>query len=233
VGALYDIGDDRRHGSIGIVTIVAGVTSLASLVVGLAGADFDFEAFSEASTFIALGADAAEPVRWGLWLSMFGSYLLLVPIAVHLFHWLRPGNPRVADMSTIGAGFYILLGAAGASILASTLPSLMEQYSRADAVVGAELLRDFDLARRIAEDGLQGVVQNVAGATWFLGIGSLLRRHRRGVGVLAILVGAALVVNAAGILVDVEVLRFIGLTGNVLLAPAWAIGLGASLLRSP
>jgi hypothetical protein len=28
-------------------------------------------------------------------------------------------------------------------------------------------------------------------------------------------------------------LRFIGLTGNVLLAPAWAIGMGTSLLRSP
>jgi hypothetical protein len=224
---------DRRHRSIGVVTIVAGVLSLASLVVGLSGAGYDFEAFSETSTFIALGADAAEPVRWGLWLSMFGSYLLLVPIAVHLVRWLHPDNPTVADVSTTGAGFYILLGAAGASVMASTLPSLMEQYSSAGAVLRADLLRDFDLVRRIAEDGLQGVVQNVAGATWFLGIGSLLRRHRRGVGVLATVVGAALVVNAAGILVDIEVLRFIGLTGNVLLAPVWAIGLGASLLRSP
>ena len=28
---------------------------------------------SESATFIALGTDAVEPVRWGLWLSMFGS----------------------------------------------------------------------------------------------------------------------------------------------------------------
>jgi hypothetical protein len=34
-------------------------------------------------------------------------------------------------------------------------------------------------------------------------------------------------------MVDVEALRFIGLTGNVLLAPAWAIAMGAWLLRSP
>jgi hypothetical protein len=40
------------------------------------------------------------------------------------------------------------------------------------------------------------------------------------------------VVNAVGILVDVEALRFIGLTGNVLLAPAWAVGMGTSLLRA-
>ena len=223
---------ERRHLTIGVVTIVTGVTSLASLVVGLAAADYDFEAFSEASTFITLGAGAADPVQWGLWLSMFGSYLLMVPAAVYLFRWLRSDAPTVADVSTIGAGFYILLGAAGASILASTLPDLMEQYSRADAL-GAELLRDFDLVRRIAEDGLQGVVQNVAGATWFLGMGFLLRRHRNGLGILAVVIGAALLVNTAGILLDVEVLRLIGLTGNVLLAPAWSVGLGVSLLRPP
>mgnify|MGYP003501827870 CR=1 FL=1 len=49
----------------------------------------------------------------------------------------------------------------------------------------------------------------------------------------AMAVGAFLVVNAVGIMVDVEALRFIGLTGNVLLAPAWAIGMGISLWRSP
>jgi len=77
------------------------------------------------------------------------------------------------------------------------------------------------------------VVQNVAGAAWVLGIGSLLRRHRPALGAAAIAVGAFLVVNAVGIMVDVEALRFIGLTGTVLLAPAWAIGMGTWLLRSP
>jgi hypothetical protein len=216
-----------------VVTIAAGVTSLASLIVGLSGADFDFEAVSEAATFIALGTDAVAPVRWGLWLSMFGSYLLLVPVALYLLRWLRQDDPVVADLATVAAGFYILLGAAGASVLASTLPDLIQRYADADAAMRAGLLNDFDLARRIAEDGLQGVVQNVAGAAWFLGMGSLLRRHRPALGAAAIAVGAFLVVNAAGIMVDVEALRFIGLTGNVLLAPAWAIGMGTSLLRSP
>ena len=215
-----------------VVTIAAGVTSLASLIVGLSGADFDFEAVSEAATFIALGTDAVAPVRWGLWLSMFG-YLLLVPIALHLLRWLRQDDPVVAGLSTVAAGFYILLGAAAASVLASTLPDLIQRYADADAAMRAGLLNDFDLARRIGEDGLQGVVQNVAGAAWFLGMGSLLRRHRPALGAAAIAVGAFLVVNAAGIMVDVEALRFIGLTGNVLLAPAWAIGMGISLWRSP
>ena len=223
----------RHRRATAVVTIAAGVTSLASLIVGLSGADFDFEAVSESATFIALGTDAVAPVRWGLWLSMFGSYLLLVPVALLLLRWLRQDDPVVADLSAVAAGFYILLGAAGASVLASTLPDLIQQYADADAAMRAGLLNDFDLARRIAEDGLQGVVQNVAGAAWFLGMGSLLWRHRPALGAAALAVGAFLVVNAAGIMVDVEALRFIGLTGNVLLAPAWAIGMGTWLWRSP
>lgn len=86
-----------------------------------------------------------------------------------------------------------------------------------------------DVLRRIGEDGLQGVVQNVAGAAWFLAMGSLLRRHRPALGATAIAVGAFLVVNAAGIMVDVEALRFIGLTGHVLLHSS---GLSASAPRS-
>jgi hypothetical protein len=225
-------GEVLHRRATAVVTIAAGVLSLASLVVGLSGADFDFEAVSESASFIALGTDAVAPVRWGLWLSMFGSYLLLVPVALLLVRWLRQDDPVVADLATVAAGFYILLGAAGASVLASTLPDLIQRYADADAAMRAGLLNDFDLARRIAEDGLQGVVQNIAGAAWFLGMGSLLRRHRPALGAAAIAVGAFLVVNAAGIMVDVEALRFIGLTGNVLLAPAWAIGMGASLLRA-
>jgi len=224
--------DTRHRRATGVVTIAAGVMSLSGLVVGLSGGAFDFEAFSEAATFVALGAEAVEPVRWGLWLTVFG-YLLLLPVALLLLRWLRQDDPVVADLSTVAAGFYILLGAAAAGVLASTLPDLIQRYADAEAAMRAGLLDDFDLARRIGEDGLQGVVQNVSGAAWFLGIGSLLRRQRPVLGAAAIAVGAFLVINTVGIMVDVEVLRFIGLTGTVFLAPTWAVGMGTSLLRSP
>ena len=164
---------------------------------------------------------------------MFGSYLLLVPSP----GVCCAGSVRTTPLSRTSQR----LPQASTSCSArrvracSHRPCLtsIQQYADADAAIRAGLLNDFDLARRIAEDGLQGVVQNVAGAAWFLGMGSLLRRHRPALGAAAIAVGAFLVVNAIGIMVDVEALRFIGLTGNVLLAPAWAIGMGTSLLRSP
>lgn len=221
---------DQR--TLGWVTAAAGVVSLASLVVGMAGADYDFEVFSEADTFIALGADAAATVQWGLWLSIFGSYLLLVPVALHLWRRFGQTDGPASDLAVFGAALYILLGAAGAGVLASVLPDLMTQWSAADDAGRAVLLADFDLVRRIGEDGLQGVVQNVAGATWFLGMGSLLRRDQRAAGTLALVVGVALVLNTLGILVDAEGLRLLGITGNVLLAPVWAITMGVGLTRS-
>ena len=213
-----------------MVTIAAGVTSFASLIIGLSGADFDFEAVSEAATFIALGTDAVAPVRWGLWLSMFGSYLLLVPVALLLLRWLRHDDPVVADLAAVAAGF-ILLGAAGAGVLASTLPDLIQQYADADAAMRAGLLSDFDLARRIAEDGLQGGPEP-CGCGLVPGDGlaagsSSTRARRGGHGRRGVLGGQRRRDHGR-----CRALRFIGLTGNVLLAPAWAIGMGASLLRS-
>lgn len=219
--------------ALSVIAILAGALALAGLVVGLAGAGFDVEAVSDPESFAALGTGAVAPVRWGTWLSMFGNYLLLVPIALHLLRWLRDDDPFVADVSTAAAGFYLLLGAAGGGVLAATQPELIQQYATADAATRPGLLADLDLVRRIGEDGLQGVAQNVAGATWFLGMGSLLRRHRPVLGGLAIAIGAALVLSVVGIVVDVEVLRLLGLTGTLLLVPAWAIGLGRSLWRAP
>lgn len=223
---------DAERSWIGVVTVLAGVLSLSSLVVGLSAAGYDVEAFSDVETYIALGSDAAAPVQWGLWLSMFGSYLLLVPVALHLWRRQRSRATSTADLAVVAGVAYILLGAAGAGILAATHPHMLREYASADGTGAARVLADFDLVRRIAEDGLQGVVQNTAGAVWFLGMGALLRRTRRLLGTLAVVVGLALVLNAVAILLDVEALRTIGLAGNVLLAPVWAIATGVWLLRS-
>ena len=77
------------------------------------------------------------------------------------------------------------------------------------------------------------VVQNLAGGVWLVGIGLLLRAERNGLGVLAVVAGLFSLVNAAGGILDVESVNLVGLTGNLLLAPAWAVWLGVDLLRSP
>lgn len=90
----------------------------------------------------------------------------------------------------------------------------------------------FVTATRIAEDGLQGAVQNIAGAVWWLSLGLWLRALRhRGLAILTLVLGAASAVNAAGSLLAAEALTLPGLTLTVLLAPVWSVCLGLTALR--
>lgn len=66
---------------------------------------------------------------------------------------------------------------------------------------------------------------------WFLGIGLLIRSERRMLGYFTVVLGFLLLLNGLGVLVEHDVLTLIGLTGNLLLAPLWALWLGITLLR--
>jgi hypothetical protein len=219
------------HRTLGAVTIGAAALSLLGLLVGLSAASYDFEAFSSSESYIALGADAAPLVAAGLWLTVFGSYLLVLPAVAQLWRRHRDENAPVADLAMAAGAAYIVLGAAGGAVLASVHPDLLRLWSAAAPEAQSELLVRFDLVRRIAEDGLQGVVQNVAGATFFLGAARLMRPSSRGAAALASVIGSALVLSTVGTLADVEMLRLVGLTGTVLLAPVWWASLGVHFLR--
>ena len=219
---------------VGWLAIAAGVLAFGSLLVGLAGVSWDFEQFSEPASLIAIGAAGARFIGWSFWFNMFGNYLLLLPLVLWLYLWLRDEHEAGALLYTLGGIFYILLGAAGAAILAAAYPVLIEAFGQ--TTIEAEqglLLADLRLVQAIAEAGLQGVGQNFAGAVWLIGIGSLLRTRRNGLGLFSIVIGGFLVLNTLGNMFNVEALSLLGLTATILLAPLWSILLGSLCLRSP
>jgi hypothetical protein len=217
--------------TVGILAAVAGVLALVSLVIGLAGVDFDFEVFSDSSALIAAGADTAVFIRWSFWLNMVGNYLFLVPLALLLYQWLRSDSPGFSQLFS-GAGLiYLVLGAAGSAILAEVLPYLMEQYAQATAAQFDFLTTDFQVANTIAESGLHGVLQNFCGAVWFLGMGNLIQKELRPIGILTMVVGVFLLLNTLGNLLGIEALSLLGLSANILFGPIWAIWFGLILLR--
>jgi hypothetical protein len=213
------------------LAIAAAPLTLLGLVLGLAIVEFDAESFRDPDVVLALGAGAAGMLRTSFLLVMLGSYLLLVPLAVAL--WSRLGPQRDAAWSTaLVAGLaYLGLGAAGASILAAVWPELIEQYATSasdrDAVRVA-----FVTATRVAEGGLQGAVQNIAGGVWWTLVGLRLRAAGHGkLGWLTLVLGAASTVNALGSLLAAEALTLPGLTLTVLLAPVWSIAVGVTVVR--
>jgi hypothetical protein len=216
----------------GIFAITAGILALLSLIIGLAGVNYDFDVFSDTSSLIAAGASAAGFIRWSYWMNMAGNYLFLAPLALILHHALQENNPLFSQFYTLNGLLYILMGAAGSAILAASWPYLMTEFATASANQQAILTADFQLVNAIAETGLHGIIQNLGGLVWFLGMGSLLRSKRNGLGLFAMVIGGFLVLNTLGNMFNIEALSLLGLMANILLSPIWSIWIGTLLVRT-
>ncbi len=224
--------DKSYQNTTGILAILAGILALLSLVIGLAGVNYDFEVFSDTSSLIAAGSSAAVFIRWSYWLNMVGNYLFLMPLALLLYQWRKSDSPPFVRLFTGSGLIYMLLGAAGSAILAEAWPFLMEQYELATAAQYDFLITDFQVVNAIAEAGLHGVLQNFCGALWFLGMGSYIQKEIRPIGIFTMVVGFFLLLNTLGNLFSIEALSLLGLTANILFAPIWSIWIGIYLLRN-
>lgn len=223
--------DNSFQRTTGILAILAGLLALLSLVVGLAGVSYDFEVFSDTSSLVAAGSAAASFIRWSYWMNMLGNYLLLVPLALLLHQWLQSTSRSYSLLFTASGLLYLGLGAMGSAILAAAWPFLIEQYATAPAAQQSFLILAFQVVNAIAEEGLHGVLQNAAGAIWFLGMGTLLRPKRSGLGLFAVAIGIFLVLNTLGNIFAIEALSLVGLTANILLGPLWSIWIGLWLVQ--
>ena len=215
-----------------VLALFAAPLAWASLVLGLAAADWNGDALGDATAILGLGPGAAPLLRLSYACSMFGSYLLLIPLALVLHARLRTDRPGFGRWYTLcGLGF-LTLGAAGAAMLGAVWPELILGYAEAAPEARASYGVAFQTATRLAQEGLQGIIQDVAGATWWIGLGLLLRRSNKALAWFSLVLGAALALNAIGNLLDIEVLTSVGLAANLLLAPIWGAWAGLTVWRS-
>lgn len=215
----------------GVLAVLAGILALVSLVIGLAGVNYDFEAFSDPASLIAVGSSAAVFIRWSYWLNMLGNYLFLIPLALFLYQWLKSANPSFAQLFTASGLLYLVLGAAGSAMFAAAWPLLIELYEVAPVAQQPFLVVDFAVVNALAGEGLHGVLQDLVGAVWFMGMGYLLRSKRNGLGIFTMIIGGFLILNTIGNIFNIEALSLVGLTANIVLGPLWAIWLGMLLVR--
>lgn len=217
----------------GLTAILASVLAVASLWVGLAGLDYELDAFSGAEAILGAGAAAATYIRWSQICNLFGNYLLLFPLALLLWRWLRPANPPFADFYTLAGLFFLAVGGIASGILVGAWPAMLIDYAHAADTEKEMIATVFVNITRSIEDGLQGLVQNVPGAIWLLGMGGLLKRERPALGWLTLVFGFFMLINSLGSLLDNSTLSMIGFSGNLLILPLWAMWIGVDLLRRP
>jgi hypothetical protein len=218
-----------RQDWVGWLAIAAAPVTLAGLLLGISLVDFDAEAYREPATVLALGEDKATVLRVSYLLTALGSYAMLVPLALWLRRRFAARDGVGWDATSVFGLAYLGLGAAGACVLGAVIPELLRLYD--GGADHATLEVAWHTANRIGEDGLQGMVQNVSGAVWWLGLGVALRQVRPTLGWVTLVLGVASAVNAAGSLVEADALQVPGLTVTVLLAPVWSVLLGVLVLR--
>jgi hypothetical protein len=215
------------------ITILAVISYLISVVLLLAVMNYNFsiEAFSGA--MISAGPRGAGLLRWAMIFDVFGSYLLLTPLALHLWIWLRPKGPNHVTLYTLCGLAYILIGAMGAIVLSAVLPPLMNEYVQASTTQRDMLQVVFNSFLNAVFLGLWNPLEVFLLSIWLIGLGPLIQRERQGLGIVTRLLGFSALIDATGRFFDVQTIFFIGSSGLFLLVPVWLIWWAIDLSRKP
>ena len=214
-------------------TILAVLCYLSSVVLLLAVMNFSFSVEAFSGAMISTGARGAGLLRWGMIFDVFGSYLLLTPLALHLWAWLKQKSPIHVSLYTLCGLAYILIGSMGAIVLSAILPPLINDYVQASASQRDNLQVIFNSFLNAVFLGLWNPLEVFLLGIWLIGLGPLIQRERRALGVVTRLLGFSALIDSAGRFLDIQTIFFIGSSGLFLLVPVWLIGWGIDLLRKP
>ncbi len=181
--------------------------------------------------FITAGADAGYLMKWSWLADMFGYYLLLVPAAFLLHHWLKIKNPYWMSVFTFCGLAYIFSGCIGAAILARIWPTLISGYADADEPIKEIYRIVFTNSTEMVYGGIWGYLEFLLAGIWWIGIGFTMRSERKALGIATIILGVFTLITFAGEVFALKNVASIGLLVYLILAPVWAFWLGINLVR--
>jgi len=216
-----------------ITAIVSFFTAMASNLPQGIPVNFNSEFPINPVTFLSVGINGANFLRWGLILDMLGYYLPLLPIALFIQHWFKTRNPIWTRFYTICGLGHILIGATGAVTLAVVQPPLINTYAQASMEQRVVLETIFGAIWNIVYAGMWNILGELFVGIWLLGVGLLLRSERRVFSIVSIIVGISALIDSLGNILGIEGLALVGLSVYLILAPIWALWFGIDLLRKP
>ncbi len=215
----------------GIAAVVSAPVALASIVAPLPVVNFDMSVFTEPAGVLQRGAQVAGWLRASLLLDFFGYYLLIAPLILVLRRQLKRQAPDWARLFASCLQLYVVIGLAGAAVLAAVSPRLLAQYATVAGDRRFMVEGLYSLAWDTVYGGLWNILEVLVAGIGWLGFGLLMRRERPFAGVVTIVLGAACLIDAVGNIVGIKALSEPGLYIYLVLAPAWALGMGLKLLR--
>jgi hypothetical protein len=221
-------GQTQFRRIVAISAIISAPVALATWILfSLAvGGDVDLDLVE----VITLGTAAAGFLHLA-WLitDLFGYMLLLAPVALYLWYWLKPRNPNLVTLFALFGFAYIFTGAVTVALMGGAVPPIMRAYAVASESERGVLLLVFHGVFDMVYYGV-GPLAWLFGGLWWLGTGVVLRQERSILGITTIILGLLAIVVwleqafALQMLVIVE-------TPFFFLIPIWSAWLGVVIWR--
>lgn len=226
------MNDSIRFQRIAAVSILLAIPIAIASAILLLAAGFSLQVMENPASLLGIGPFGASLLRWGMLLDVFGYYLLIVPLTLYLWSWLKAQSDNLITLYTLCGLAYSLIGSMGAIVLSAVLPALVNDYAHA-AVQRREILEIvFSSFMNAVYLGLWNPLEALMFGIWMLGMGPFVQRERQALGMVMRVLGFFALLDALGRFVNVDAIFFIGVAG-MLLFPVWLPWLGIDLLRHP
>jgi hypothetical protein len=181
--------------------VAVGWTSLALVLVHSVLWDIvryeDGRLIARMADLVNVGSGMATLFRLSLVADAVGSYLLLVPIALHLWHRYRERDPWAVDVATTAALVYATAGAITACALAVGGERLIRVHVSAVAADRPAIEASFT-GLMDAALGVWQLLGLAALGTWWVIIGRFLRAEHRWLATFSLVAGAFSLAVAVG-----------------------------------
>lgn len=213
-----------------ITAVIAAILNLAAWILGPLAVDFNFEVLENPGNLLTAGleSDAIRLFRWGEILGLFGSSLLLIPLMLYLWQWLRSHRPRLVTLYTVLGLTSIVLGVIEFAIRISIWPPMMAAYPQAAEAQREVLQVVFNTLTDFGFESMYALSSILIGL-WWLGIGPVLRAERRVLGIATAIMGATILGAGVGWLLQVDPLARLELF--YLFEIVWLVWLGIVIWR--
>lgn len=222
-----------RNKITGNITLLSGFLAFACMLTAAYGVNFHMEVFNNPVQMLTLPGVNANASRWSMTFDMLGYYVLLLPVVIYFRDWMNQFTPWSNLISICGIA-YILIGAAGASILAVVYPQTLTAYPIASPEIKQIIRIIFEVVNNIVYDGLWNLLEMLFGGAWWLLTGLyLFQSGRKALGGTTVILGLTCLLDGFSGIFQISTLHDIALNVYLWLAIIWAMWTGTSLIRDP
>ena len=222
--------NDPFRRQVGWITVLSGIVGFISYFLVAGAVSFNFDFFSNPVLIFSIPDVHIGMLRWSMIADVFGYYLLLLPALYFIHEWLR-NRTAWKNLITFCGAAYILIGAVGASILSATWTAFLVKYPISPPEQQETLKLLFESFSLMVGNGMWNLFDTLVAGVWMTGIGIFIQREKSLLGWLTIVLGVISLFDGLGNILELRIVADIAVNLYLILAPAWAIYLGVSIVK--